>query len=188
MFKKRKEGVMSKLTRAIAENEVDQDILETLKLINAKKEYYTTSSCAGRIALIWMPELGDKKRSIFLGKWHRKIRYEELIESLNFKNSGVTFLVSQSPIIHVASYDLKSAIKIRNLAFSCGFKNTGIKSITSKIVVEILSTERIDVPLGEKELLVNEEYLRFLVKYANKALERSRKKLKKLNKKLEELL
>ncbi|MCK4247230.1 MAG: hypothetical protein KAV48_02165 [Methanomicrobia archaeon] len=188
MFGKRKKEVMFKLAEAVAENKVDSEILETLTLINSQKEYYTTSSCAGRIVLIWMPDLGDKKRSVFLGKWHRKIEYEELIESLEFRDSGVIFLISQSPIIHVASCDLKSAIKIRDLAFSCGFKNSGIKSITKKIVVEILSTERIDVPLGEKQLLVNEEYLRFLVKYANKALERSRKKLKKLNKNLEESL
>ena len=188
MFEKRKEAVMLKLAEAINENKVDHEILETLKLINSKKKYYTTSSCAGRIVLIWMPELGDKKGSVFLGKWHRKIKYEELTESLRFRDSGVVFLISQSPIIHVASYDLKSAIEIRDLAFSCGFKNSGIKSISNKIIVEILSTERIDVPLGERELLVNEEYLRFLVKYANKALEKSRKKLEKLNKKLKESL
>jgi len=172
MFEKRKEAVMLKLAEAINENKVDHEILETLKLINSKKKYYTTSSCAGRIVLIWMPKLGDKKGSVFLGKWHRKIKYEELIESLRFRDSGVVFLI----------------LEIRDLAFSCGFKNSGIKSISNKIIVEILSTERIDVPLGERELLVNEEYLRFLVKYANKALEKSRKKLEKLNKKLKESL
>ena len=184
MFEKKKREVMDKLKEAISENRVDKDILDTLNLINSRKEYYTTSSCAGRIALIWMPDLGDKKRAEFLGKWHGKITYEDMIECLEFRDHGVVFLISQSPIIHVASYDLKSAVKIRNLAYSCGFKNTGIKSINKNIIVEILSTERIDVPLGEKELLVDEKYLRFLIKYANMALERSRKKLKKLNEKL----
>jgi tRNA wybutosine-synthesizing protein 3 len=188
MFEERKERVLHILDKAIAENEVDEEIRETLDILNARSEYYTTSSCAGRIAVIWVPNLGGKKRSVFLGKWHREVTYNEVKEHLAMRDTGVTFLLSQSPIVHVASRDLESAVKLKNLALSCGFKNAGIKSVSTKIIVEIRSTERIDVPLGEKKLLVDEQYLRFLIKYANKALSRSRKKLKKLNKTLRESL
>ncbi|MEA1993380.1 MAG: hypothetical protein U9N35_03150 [Euryarchaeota archaeon] len=188
MFEKKKGEVIHKLNSAIAEKKVDTEIVRTLDLINFKKKYYTTSSCAGRILLIWLPKLGDKKDSVFLGKWHRKITYEDLEAALEFRETGATFFLSQSPILHVVSRDLDSAVELRNLAFSCGFKNTGIKSISEKITVEILSTERIDVPLGEKKLLVDEKYLRLVIKYANKALKRSRKKLKRLNNEIERSL
>ncbi len=188
MFEREKEETMQNLENAVAEGKVDPAIRETLELINAHEAYYTTSSCAGRIVLIWLPALGGKKNATFLRKWHNPVEYEELLDALEFRDSGVTFLISQSPILHIASRDITSARRLLNLSFSSGFKNSGIKSINERTIVEILSTERIDVPLGEKELLADEKHLKILVKYANNALKRSRKKLKRLNKKLEKLL
>ena len=181
MFEKRKEEVIRSLDSSIAHEKVDPEILETLDLLNSCEEYYTTSSCAGRVALIWMPFLGDKQGSVFLGKWHEGASYENLRKRLEFRDHGVTYLLTQPPILHVAARDLGAALRLKDLALSCGFKDTGIKSISKKIIVEIRSTERVDVPLGEEKILFDEKYLRFLTKYANRALTRSREKLKKFN-------
>lgn len=61
---------------------IDEDIMEILDEINRREEYYTTSSCSGRIVLISLPEAGAKKEAKFVAKWHRPVSFEELQNSL----------------------------------------------------------------------------------------------------------
>ena len=68
-----KEKALNSLEKAKSGNKVDEGIKAILDIINESDYYYTSSSCAGRIALIELPHLGDKKGAEFLGKWHRKI-------------------------------------------------------------------------------------------------------------------
>jgi len=70
-------------------------------------------------------------------------------------------------------------------AIACGFKNSGLKSLGKKIVVEICSTERLDAPIGrDGNLFCNEEYLRLLIEIANEVFEKSNEKLTRFEKKL----
>jgi len=42
-----KKNALDKLSKAISEREVDDEILPILNIINGSDEYYTSSSCAG---------------------------------------------------------------------------------------------------------------------------------------------
>jgi len=73
-FLENKKNALQKLDKAKIENKVDIGILPILDIINSLNEYYTTSSCFGRIVLLELPVIGDKKNAKFIGKWHRTIK------------------------------------------------------------------------------------------------------------------
>ena len=181
-----KEKLLNSLEKAKSENKVDEGIKKILKLLNKSDDYYTSSSCAGRIVLIELPSIGDKKGAVFLGKWHRKVEYSEVWEVAKKTKTGILYLLAQSPIMHVGANTHKAADNLLKTAISCGFKNSGAKSTGCKIIVEICSTERLDSPIGKDgKLFCNEEHLILLVNIANEVLDRSRRKLHRLEDKLE---
>jgi len=86
----------------------------------------------------------------------------------------------QSPIIHVFAKDFKSADKLVKTAVSCGFKHSGFKTVDKNIIVELISTERLDSPVGkDKVLFYNKEHVDFLVDVANDVFQKSNSKLMK---------
>lgn len=179
---------MESLNNKIYEGEVDEEILPIVEGINSDTNYFTTSSCAGRIVLLEIPELGDKENALFLGKWHNEVTEKEVLAAFSKAKENTTiFLLAQSPIIHVRCKTLKSAVKLRNLAVESGLKYSTIKSLTlsskdepTKMVVEILSSENIHVPIARnKKLFASQDYMSFLVENANKALRRAREKLER---------
>lgn len=184
-FLDNKKNALSKLKKAQKENKVDPGILSILNVINNSEDYYTSSSCYGRTVLLEIPNIGNKKAAKFLGKWHRTIDTNEVISSLKNAESGQLWLLSQSPIIHITSKTNNAADKILKTAIACGFKNSGLKSIEKRIVVEILSTERLDAPVGEDgTLFCNRDHLKLLIKISNEIMKKSNIKLKKLEEKL----
>ena len=180
-----KKSALSKLKKAQNENKVDPGIQSILSIINESENYYTSSSCFGRIVLLEIPSIGDKKEAKFLGKWHRTIDVDEVTSAAGKTESGQLWLLSQSPIIHITAKTNNAADKILKTAIACGFKNSGLKSIGKKIVVEILSTERLDAPVGKDgALYCNHDHLELLVNISNEIMERSTLKLQKLEQKL----
>ena len=184
-FIQNKKITLKKLELAKKENLVDKDMIPLLDIINSYEEYYTSSSCYGRIVLLELPEIGDKRNAKFLGKWHRKIKKNEILNSIKKSSKGQLWFLVQSPILHIFSKDIISADKLVKIAISCGFKNSGFRSIKKNIVVELTSTERIDAPLGlDGNLYFKDNYLDFLLYLANKEFDRFSKKFEKFKKEL----
>jgi len=180
-----KKSALEKLTKAISANQVDSGILPILDIINNSDKYYTTSSCFGRIVILEIPTIGNKKEAKSLGKWHRTIEINELLSATKNAKDGQLWILSQSPIIHIAASSYNAAEKILKTAISCGFKNSGLKSLGRRIVIEILSTERLDAPIGKNgKLFCNNEHLDLLVKISNEIMGKSTLKLSKLEKNL----
>ena len=188
-FLKNKKQALEKLEHAKKEGLVDKGIISIIDLINSYDDYYTSSSCYGRIVLLEIPEIGDKKNAKWLGKWHRKIKTEEILNAFKKADRGLIWILAQSPIIHVFSKNLESADKLVKIAIGCGFKNSGFKSAGKNIVIEVTSTERLDSPVGkDSELFCDNKYLSLLVYIANNVINKSSAKLEKFEKKLEEYL
>lgn len=168
------------------EKKVDEDIIPLLEDINSIECYVTLSSCSGRIAVLDLEGFGKKLNSRFLGKWHRAVSFEEVLESAkNCKRQG--WLIQFPPIIHVACKDIISAENLLKVANNAGFRRSGVISLRS-LVVEIASLERIETPIAiDGNLLVDESYLRTVVELANSKLERGKKKLEKLSALLSEI-
>ena len=184
-FLEGKKVALEKLKKAKIENKVDTGIEPILNIINKSDDYYTSSSCYGRIVLLEIPNIGDKKRAKFLGKWHRTISVDELYSAVKMAKIGQIWLLSQSPIIHISAKTIESADSLLKTAISCGFKNSGLKSLGRKIVIEICSTERLDVPVGSDGILFcSKNHLELLTSISNEILKKSKDKMQKLEKEL----
>jgi len=184
-----KKRALQKLDISINENKVDETILPLLTVINESNYYYTSSSCAGRIVLLQLPQIGDKQNAQFLGKWHQTIKPDELTSASKNADVGQLWLLAQAPIIHLTAKTTAAANSMLKTAISCGFKNSGLRSLDKKLIVEICSTERLDAPVGKDGVLFcNDEYLELLISIANEVLEKSREKLSRFEEKLKKRL
>ena len=161
----------------------DEEVVEIIGVLNRLEDFYTTSSCSGRVALICIPEIGAKREAEFIGKWHRAVTKEEVSEAIKAPKQGEIWLISQSPILHVSCRGLEKAKTLLRVAIESGFKYSGIKAISKdngKVMVEIMSTERMDVPLGkDNEIFCSETYIAYIVQKANFMLTRGKAKLKR---------
>jgi len=172
----------------------DAEVEEVLQKINVLEDFFTTSSCSGRIALISLPEIGAKREARFIGKWHRPVKKEEVLEAISSAKSsrnGDVWFIAQSPIVHVACRTLEKATALLRIAIESGFKYSGIKAIAKhngRVIVEIMSTERMDVPLASDDrMLCSEAHLDFILAKANIMLNRGKEKLKRFSMRLNEL-
>jgi len=161
----------------------DEEVAGIIEKLNRLEDFYTTSSCSGRVALICIPEIGAKREAEFIGKWHRAVTKEEVLAAIKAPKQGEVWLLSQSPILHVSCRGLEKAKALLRIAIESGFKYSGIKAISKdngKVMMEIMSTERMDVPLGEDDMLFcGESYMGYIVSKANFMLTRGKGKLER---------
>ena len=159
-----------------------------MEKINSISDYFTTSSCSGRIVVLEAPSFGRKRKAKFLGKWHGKVDVGEVKKALQKGGKGEIWFLVQSSIFHVAAISMEDARKLLNVANQSGFKYSSIKSVNGKIMVEILGTERIDAPLGvDGKIYGGDEYVELLVEIGNRMMERMERNLKRLEKNLDML-
>lgn len=187
-FIEARKKALNSLKEAKENGKVDKKILPLIEKINEKMDFFTTSSCSGRIAILEIPSFGIKKKANFLGKWHEEISFNQLKEAIKKARKGEIWLLVQSPILHVSTISMENAKKLLRLAMDSGFKYSSIKALNGRIVVEILSTERIDMPLGKDgKIFANESYLNVILDIANRMLKIMEEKLKRLEEKIEGL-
>ncbi len=188
-----KEMRMADLSDTISAGKVDPEILPTVQMINFNPAYFTTSSCAGRIVVIEMNQPGDKESANFLGKWHRPVKLSEVKDAMsNMKDDTVVFFLFQSPILHVRCKNIRDAVRLRNIAVESGFKYSTIKSITldsnsklQKIMVEVLSSENLQVPIcASGRVYISDEHLDLMISIANQNFKKTRQKLERFNENL----
>ncbi|RKX47864.1 MAG: hypothetical protein DRP38_05860 [Thermotogae bacterium] len=180
-FLRLREKALKSLEKAIQEEKVDEDIIDILNILNRNKDIFTTSSCSGRAVIIEVPYPGAKPGARFLGKWHRRVEKEDVYRSLESARNGFLMFMVHPPIIHAVVKDPLLGEKLVKAALSSGFKNSGMRGIKGKIVVELRSTERMDVLIGkDRKLLVDDEYIEVLCEMANLMLEKGKKKIRVL--------
>lgn len=80
-------------------------------------------------------------------------------------------------IIAVECRDLNSAQNLVSLAIACGFRESGITSVSKRVIVGIRCSIRMEVPLGDtQKIMVSKDYVRFLVEVANEKMEANRQR------------
>jgi len=180
-FEKQKRHAINKLDVSIRVGDVDSGIVRLLQTLNACGEYYTTSSCEGRIQLF--QDVGSKKDNRSLGCWHRKVSHLEVLQA--FKPvKGILYFKFEPPILHVAAQNIEAARRLLICAREAGFKKSGIQAVKhERFMVELASTENIDAPvMDDGRKLVSDDYVKYLVKLANGKHARTQLKIRKLEK------
>ncbi|KAJ7334508.1 tRNA methyltransferase tyw3 [Desmophyllum pertusum] len=168
---------------------IDEQIMDLVQYINAKDNYFTTSSCSGRISVF--SELADqkKKHCEWLYITHSAAVEEEVINSLNGCQGSAVFKFEPF-VLHVQCRDLESGQQMLKAALISGFKNSGIViGKKANVIVAVRSTQSLEVPLVHMgELMVSNKYVEFLVNVANKKLEENQTKIDRFFRNLSDLL
>ena len=185
-FNQYKVKAMKKLDEAKSEGLVDKGVVEVLSAFNSHPDIFTTSSCAGRLQLIVLPDIG-RKDSVELRKtWHRPVEFDEVedaLDNLDIPPNSIVILQGQSPIFHVACRTMGLAQKFRGIVHSQGWKYSSlITGNEDKWVVEILSANRIDNLLYRDGFIdrPSDERLKFIIKESNKILVKAQSRLEAL--------
>lgn len=200
LFEKEKKDFLTKKDKS-RKGSIDIKIKKLVDKINSLKDFYTTSSCAGRILLLAIPKSNKKNKVQYLFCSHKKIQYTRkskifsVLEISDFHDNNIKKIIKKLPkddvwfrvdgaILHVASSNIDSAKKFLNTARDIGFRRSGIISIgKNKIIMELISTEKIDTIVSKNgKLLINEEYFKVLVKEGDIKLEKTWRKIDKLYK------
>ncbi|RLG12715.1 hypothetical protein DRN73_01555 [Candidatus Pacearchaeota archaeon] len=193
-FLQRKTDILSKKDKSSI-GKWDEKIESLCNQINSLENYYTTSSCSGRIII--MKDKEKKSPGLFEFVSHNLLDFERLKKEIkkiksdskfkqkkdnSFIEQNLNFkFKSEPPILHVACKTLEDAEKILKKVQLAGWKRSGIISLGKNIIVELLSTEKLEFPLiKNKKLLVNDEFLEIVLKKANKNLRTGWLKIKKL--------
>jgi len=171
-FENQKKVFLKRLDKS-KKGSIDKPIIPLINKINKNPNYYTTSSCSGRIVL-YLP--GKKSELKWLFVSHNSITLKDI--QINIPQKDIWF--KQEPfILHVSCKDLESAQKLLNKARAVGFKRSGIQSIR-KNIVEISATEHLNLPLFKKgNILIDETYLKLIIQEANNNLKQTKAKIKR---------
>ncbi len=155
---------------------IDEKIIPLLDTINALPDYYSTSSCSGRVYL-WKGT-GKKSETQWLKVSH------ELIEEDFFdghEEKDLVWLRLEAVILHIACKNLETAHALLEKARKF-YKKSCILSASAKIIVEIRGSEFMEMPLyKEGELLFSGDLL-WLKGIINQKLEKVWKDTEKLRK------
>ncbi len=162
---------------------VDKEIRALCDLINSKENYYTTSSCSGRILLLGFSESRKKHETRFLYSTHDTADAKETILALGSADGEIWFR-AECFILHVVCCTIEDADALLSLCRQLGLKRTGIISMAPKLTVEIINHPRIDAPVRSESILVEDGYIEHLVLRGNAMLERNRNMIVRLEEKI----
>lgn len=187
-FDFQKKLCMDKLYKSVFDKSrkgsVDKPIMPLIDYINNLKNYYTTSSCSGRIQILTE---ADKKHDVkWLYQSHEKTPLKEILEILKTSNikkypEGIVWLRQENMILHIACRTIDDANKVLKIARDIGLRRSGIIADSNIIIVEVCSTEQMDVPIAKNgKLIVDKGYIKIIVDIANKKFLKGREKLEKL--------
>ncbi len=166
---------------AVKEGKADKRMYSICRYFNSHEDFFTSSSCAGRIVLLSVESIGKKQPKAFHRKWHRKVKLEEIEEGVEAKAKEKELWFKLDPfILHVGARDLEHARKILLCMRKAGVKRGGIiLAKREKFLVEFHGTHVMALPIKSNgNLLVEKEYLSFLVEKANKKLSDNYARLK----------
>ena len=185
-FSQYKAKAMKKLEEALSEGLVDEGVIPVLNAFNSHPDIFTTSSCAGRLQLIVLPDIGRKDSVELREKWHRPVEFQEVkeaITNLDVPPNSIVILQGQSPIFHISCRTVELAQKFRGIVHSQGWKYSSlITGNEDKWVVEVLSASRIDNFLFRDGVIdpPDDERLKFIIEESNKILIKAQSRLEAL--------
>ncbi len=139
-FLSQKKTYLAKMDKS-KKGSIDEKAVLLLTKINEMKDYYTTSSCSGRVYL-WKGT-GKKSETEWL-----KVSHEPIDEDFfqTDERQEVVWLRLEGFILHVACSNLEAATALLEKARQF-YKKSCLLSASSKFIVEIRGSEFMEIPL-----------------------------------------
>jgi len=183
---------------------VDAEIVDLVDGINRLDDYFTTSSCAGRVVVYTLSNGRTKRGCKWLLVAHTEVSEDEILSKLHNppekdcdvenhlhvgddcvvdgESNGTIWLKFEGFILHVRAKDMDAARRILNIFLDCGFKNSGVcLSKNGHPVVACRGATSLQVPLADgNTVFASPEYVRFLVANVNEKFSENRRRHAKL--------
>lgn len=160
---------------------LDTLIVPIITLLNQHGDYYTTSSCSGRIMVLKTVEGRRKDQTKWLYTTHFLARRKDIISSLSSESTqsmGTIWLKQESAILHVACRDMTCAERLLDIVRGAGFKRAGIIATSRRVMLEIIGTDAIALPLGTPQKIVAPtSFLSYLIPICNSHMKSNLNKL-----------
>lgn len=186
-FAKQKEKYLNELEKSDPDRskkgDVDLQVKPLLDTINAHPEFYTTSSCAGRIDLFVEPPSGKKHEGAWIYVSHDPAVEKEVLSALSTLPNEVLWFRMEGAILHICARTMEAANLFLQKCKESGWKHSGITGSKKRIIIEATTSERMDIPIAkEGELLIPKKFVAFMVREANQKLSKTREKMERLRK------
>ncbi|MGE0793194.1 MAG: tRNA wybutosine-synthesizing 3 family protein [Candidatus Woesearchaeota archaeon] len=184
-FEKEKKECLDKLYKPdkSKKGDVDTEMIPLINIINSKENYFTTSSCSGRISIFTIDVDNKKNTANWIFVSHVVVGFQQILDALKDLPSTIVRFKFEPLIIHICCKTIDDAKKLILICQEIGLKDSGIMSLNEKIIVKINGSERIDAPVGvDGKLIVDENYLKFVTELANEKLKKTHEKIQKLQK------
>jgi len=151
----------------------DAPIHDLIVYINSLHDFFTTSSCSGRI-IVFVEGDAKKKGCKWLVTSHDVIQHTQVIEAIEgeVELKPIVFKC-ESFILHVQCRTQEVAQEMLKVAMECGYRNSGLMiGKKKKIMLAVRTSHGLEVPLVfNNQVRVSNEYIEELVKLANSKLE-----------------
>ncbi len=199
-FEKQKEKYLKDLESGIRDKSkkgfIDEEMKDLVTAINKQENWYTTSSCSGRILLYTISEERKKNETEWLFVSHNIVAEEQIRKALENKaqqnsqkypeEKGTIFFRFEPLILHVACKDLAAAETLLQVCGSSGLKHSGAITLSKRIIVEIIGNDRLDAPIAKNgEILITEKGITYYVADANAKMKRNLQRIERLLKEIE---
>ncbi|MCF7860657.1 hypothetical protein K9M79_00300 [Candidatus Woesearchaeota archaeon] len=159
---------------------IDEQIKETVELINTMPDFFTTSSCSGRV-ILFVP--GMKKtefKTLFSSHESLSITAKNIIIKSIHPDISLRF---EPLIIHIRCRTIEhTASLMRSCQKDGGLKKTSIISHGRKIILEIRSTDYLEMPIKTSgDLVIDPRKYSAIKKCVQNKFNKNKKRIKRLN-------
>ena len=164
---------------------VDEPILAIISMINLHPNYYTTSSCSGRVMVLSVSPDRRKDKTQWLYTTHGNAVADEVLHALYAAAHGELWLKQEAAILHIACRDSSSAELLLAAVRTAGFKRAGIIAASRRVILEIIGTDAVAIPLGDaNQLRAPPDYMIYAISMCNSRMAENRRKLQVLTREL----
>lgn len=180
-FLQRKKDVLKKIDKS-SKGKEDKRIKKLCKRINKSENYYTTSSCSGRVVI--MLDKKQKQPNLFIHSYHDFIDFEKLKKDLEKISYNKLIKFKQEPqLLHIHCKTLKDAQNLLRKAQLAGWKKSGIISSGKRFILELSGTDKLEfLIMNQGIILVDNAFLELIVKRCNENLQNGWNKIQRLTK------
>ncbi len=189
-FDKQKQKYLAELESGLRDKSkkgfIDAEIKELVAAINAHSNYYTTSSCSGRILLYSISPDRKKNETEWLLVSHQEVLLSAVDEKLKNIPLGIVFFRFEPLILHIVCRDLGAAERLLQSCNTAGLKHSGAISLGERIVVEIIGNDRLDAPVAKDgNILITSEGISHFVADANDKMKKNLERINRLKTEIE---
>lgn len=190
-FRAIKTSAAKTLHIAIDEKKIDPLMIPISRFVEGSTNYFTTSTCSGRITLMDLNEDESKKENVFYRKWHSTVKFNDVWKGIEeYKTKGNLWLRQDAFVYVIGTNSWENVKQLIRACQEAGVKRYGVHHFEDeKILMEIFGTQNMSIPLITRgKLLVDKNAVKEWVKIANRKWKQNEAKRKAFEKVLKKYL